>query len=257
MVEAFVSWHAEHHVVARVVQYELRSLDDATRVEVNAVRRRLEDVVEAAVREGVADGSMVVDQPRTATRAVLSLAVDVARWFDPRGRETAGRGGQDLRGPRGAHARRRSPADRLPREDHPVTTEERPAGRTPAGPMDVTGLPHELERREPAEILAGLLAVMDLRALEPDAAGQDMFEGDSQWQPHGRVYGGQVLGQTLMAASLHRRRRTSGALDARVLPASGRRRPSRSSSRSSGCATAARSPRDGCTRCRTDGRSCR
>ena len=88
MVEAFVTWHAEHHVVARVVQYELRSLDDATRVEVNAVRRRLEDVVEAAVREGVGDGSMVVDQPRRATGAV-PLAVDVARWFDPRGRETA------------------------------------------------------------------------------------------------------------------------------------------------------------------------
>ncbi|GAB4070505.1 TetR/AcrR family transcriptional regulator [Angustibacter speluncae] len=89
MVEAFVTWHAEHHVVARVVQYELRSLDEATRTEVNAVRRRLEDVVEQAVTEGVADGTMVVDVPRTATRAVLSLAVDVARWFDPRGRESA------------------------------------------------------------------------------------------------------------------------------------------------------------------------
>lgn len=89
MVEAFVSWHAEHHVVARVVQYELRSLEDATRAEVNAIRRRLEDVVEEAVREGVAGGTMVVDQPRTATRAVLSLAVDVARWFDPLGRDTA------------------------------------------------------------------------------------------------------------------------------------------------------------------------
>lgn len=89
MVEVFVTWHAEHHVVARVVQYELRSLDDATRAEVNAVRRRLEDVVEQAVTEGVADGTMVVDVPRTATRAVLSLAVDVARWFDPRGRESA------------------------------------------------------------------------------------------------------------------------------------------------------------------------
>jgi len=88
MVEAFVTWHAEHHVVARVVQYELRSLDDRARTEVNAVRRRLEDVVEDVVREGVRAGTMTVDQPRTAARAVLSLAVDVARWFDPRGRQT-------------------------------------------------------------------------------------------------------------------------------------------------------------------------
>ena len=145
---------------------------------------------------------MVVDQPRTATRAVLSLAVDVARWFDPRGRETAAEVGRIYADLAVRMLGAAPPPTDRPREDHPVTTEERPAGRTPAGPMDVTGLPPELERREPAEILAGLLAVMDLRALEPDAAGQDMFEGDSQWQPHGRVYGGQVLGQTLMAASL-------------------------------------------------------
>lgn len=81
------------------------------------------------------------------------------------------------------------------------TQQDRPATRTPTGPMDVQGLPPELERRDPGEILAALLAVMDLREIEPDEAGQDRFEGDSQWQPHGRVYGGQVLGQTLMAAS--------------------------------------------------------
>ncbi len=89
MVGAFVSWHAENHVVARVVQYELRSLDDTTLAEVSAVRRRLEDVLEQVVRAGVADATMRVDRPRTATRAVLGLAVDVSRWFDPRGRETA------------------------------------------------------------------------------------------------------------------------------------------------------------------------
>ncbi len=80
--------------------------------------------------------------------------------------------------------------------------QERPAGRTPTGPMDATAAPPPAQRREPADVLAGLLAVMDLRELETDEAGQDRFEGDSQWQPHGRVYGGQVLGQTLMAASL-------------------------------------------------------
>lgn len=80
--------------------------------------------------------------------------------------------------------------------------QERPAGRTPRGPMDAAATQPPTERRDPAEVLAGLLAVMDLRELEPDEAGQDRFEGDSQWQPHGRVYGGQVLGQTLMAASL-------------------------------------------------------
>ncbi|GMA85808.1 hypothetical protein GCM10025868_10580 [Angustibacter aerolatus] len=47
---------------------------------------------------------------------------------------------------------------------------------------------------------AALLTVLDLRPQGVDAHGQDVFEGESQWQPHGRVFGGQVLGQTLVAA---------------------------------------------------------
>jgi acyl-CoA thioesterase-2 len=78
---------------------------------------------------------------------------------------------------------------------------QEPHRRTPAGPMDVQDAAPELQPRDPAELLQDLLRVMDLRALDPDASGQDRFEGDSQWQPHGRVYGGQVLGQTLIAAS--------------------------------------------------------
>ncbi len=46
--------------------------------------------------------------------------------------------------------------------------------------------------------LAGLLATLDLR---PDPGGDpDTFQGDSQRQPWGRVFGGQVLGQSLVAA---------------------------------------------------------
>jgi len=46
--------------------------------------------------------------------------------------------------------------------------------------------------------LAGLLATLDLH---PDAGGDpDTFLGDSQRQPWGRVFGGQVLGQSIVAA---------------------------------------------------------
>jgi acyl-CoA thioesterase-2 len=48
--------------------------------------------------------------------------------------------------------------------------------------------------------LAGLLEVLDLDARGQDGQGQDVFVGQSQPQPHGRVFGGQVLGQTLVAA---------------------------------------------------------
>ena len=45
-----------------------------------------------------------------------------------------------------------------------------------------------------------LLEVLDLRADGVDERGQDLFVGASQRQPHGRVFGGQVLGQTVVAA---------------------------------------------------------
>ncbi|GAB2674615.1 acyl-CoA thioesterase [Thalassiella azotivora] len=49
-------------------------------------------------------------------------------------------------------------------------------------------------------VFSDLLRVLDLTAQGTDDAGQDLFVGDSQPQPHGRVFGGQVLGQTIVAA---------------------------------------------------------
>lgn len=94
LVAAFVAWHAEHHTVARVVQYELRSLEPEDRAVVTGLRRELENLVEAEVRRGVAAGSLTTSHPRQATRAILSLAVDVARWYDPAGTETPARLGR-------------------------------------------------------------------------------------------------------------------------------------------------------------------
>lgn len=45
-----------------------------------------------------------------------------------------------------------------------------------------------------------LLSVLELRPEGLDDRGQDLFVGESQQQPHGRVFGGQVLGQTVVAA---------------------------------------------------------
>src|SRR3954451_22531657 len=88
VVETFASWHARPHLVARVVQYELAALPAGDHAEVAALRRRIEGLVEAEVGRGVARGELTVDEPHAATRAVLSLCIDVARWFDPAGRES-------------------------------------------------------------------------------------------------------------------------------------------------------------------------
>jgi acyl-CoA thioesterase-2 len=56
------------------------------------------------------------------------------------------------------------------------------------------------QRTADADPLGDLLAVLDLEGCGVDDRGQDLFVGQSQRQPWGRVYGGQVLGQTLVAA---------------------------------------------------------
>jgi AcrR family transcriptional regulator len=89
-VRAFTLWHAEHHTAARVVQYELAALSDEHRREIGRRRRDIDrhmrGVITAGVRQGVFD---VPDVPGT-TLALLSLAVDVARWYRDDGRRTAG-----------------------------------------------------------------------------------------------------------------------------------------------------------------------
>ena len=64
---------------------------------------------------------------------------------------------------------------------------------SPPDPDDTAGL------GGPA-LLQGLLDVLDLQPQGLDQYGQDLYVGASQPQPHGRVFGGQVLGQTLVAA---------------------------------------------------------
>jgi len=88
LVSAFASWHAEHHRVARVVHNEYDALPDAARGEIATIRRRIEQVVEDLITAGIAEGALQADQPRRVARALLSLCVDVARWFDPAGRDS-------------------------------------------------------------------------------------------------------------------------------------------------------------------------
>ncbi|GAA3458755.1 TetR/AcrR family transcriptional regulator [Saccharothrix longispora] len=86
-VRAFASWHAEFHTTARVVQYELSALTPEHLAEVAELRRRIEAAVRDMVEAGVRAGEFDVPDVRGAVLAVLSLCIDVARWFKPdRGR---------------------------------------------------------------------------------------------------------------------------------------------------------------------------
>jgi AcrR family transcriptional regulator len=87
-VRSFVRWHAEHHTTGRVVQYELGALGPEHYAEIVGMRRETERVIAAILADGVRSGEFdVADVPGT-TVAVLSLCIDVARWFNPGGRRT-------------------------------------------------------------------------------------------------------------------------------------------------------------------------
>ncbi len=85
MVSAFAAWHARNHRLARVVQYELHALPEPRREEIGALRRRFREQFEAAIDAGTKAGLLVVPDPAGATLAILSLCIDIARWYSPTG----------------------------------------------------------------------------------------------------------------------------------------------------------------------------
>jgi AcrR family transcriptional regulator len=87
-VSRFVRWHAEHHTTGRVVQYELGALAGDHYAEIVALRRQSEDVIRSIIKDGVTAGEFDVPEISGTTLAVLSLCIDVARWFNPGGRRT-------------------------------------------------------------------------------------------------------------------------------------------------------------------------
>ncbi|MCI0384821.1 TetR/AcrR family transcriptional regulator [Streptomyces sp. CNQ085] len=93
-VRAFVRWHAERHTTARVVQYELNALAEEHYAEIVALRRRSEEILRGILQDGVAAGDFTVPDIRGTALAVLSLCVDVARWFRAGGTRTPGEIGE-------------------------------------------------------------------------------------------------------------------------------------------------------------------
>jgi len=87
-VRSFVRWHAGRHTTARVVQYELDALAEGHRTEIMELRRQSDAAVRRILGEGVATGEFDVPDVPGTTVAVLSLCIDVARWFNTQGRRT-------------------------------------------------------------------------------------------------------------------------------------------------------------------------
>lgn len=87
-VASFARWHAEYHTTARVVQYELGALSPEHHAEVVELRRQIEGRMREMISDGIEAGDFDVPDLRGATLAVLSLCIDVARWYQPAGKRT-------------------------------------------------------------------------------------------------------------------------------------------------------------------------
>ncbi|MEU2234055.1 TetR/AcrR family transcriptional regulator [Streptomyces vietnamensis] len=88
LVHDYAAWHARHHLLARVVQYELDALLPDHRAVVVDLRRRTEQLFRQEIQAGVDAGVFRTDDVDSATLAVLSLGIDVSRWYTPGGPRT-------------------------------------------------------------------------------------------------------------------------------------------------------------------------
>jgi AcrR family transcriptional regulator len=85
VVHDFAVQHAERHTESRIVNYELAALSPDHRTEIRGIRQQIEAEVRGLVESGVASGDFDSPDPRMAAVALLSLGIDLGRWYREEG----------------------------------------------------------------------------------------------------------------------------------------------------------------------------
>lgn len=88
VVHAFVVHHAEGHTWARIVNYELAALSPEHLEEIAGIRRQIEQEMRDVVQRGVDAGVFHTPDAHMTALALLSLGIDVARWYRDEGEWT-------------------------------------------------------------------------------------------------------------------------------------------------------------------------
>ncbi|HEY2697195.1 MAG TPA: TetR/AcrR family transcriptional regulator [Pseudonocardiaceae bacterium] len=88
LVARFVAWHAHCHVAGRVGQYELSGLTAEHYESIVALRQQTTAVFHDAIRWGTKEGVFGVVDDHRVVRAILSLCVDLVRWYRLDGPDT-------------------------------------------------------------------------------------------------------------------------------------------------------------------------
>lgn len=81
VVHDFAAHHARDHTSARIVNYELAALSPEHLREITDLRQQIDGEVRRLVESGVAAGRFDTPDPRMAAAALLSLGIDIARWY--------------------------------------------------------------------------------------------------------------------------------------------------------------------------------
>lgn len=89
MVAKFSRWHAMNSRLGRIVHTEFHALTPEHRALITPLRRGIEHEMQASLKAGIADGSLDVHDVKGTALALLSLSIDLVRWFEPDGTITA------------------------------------------------------------------------------------------------------------------------------------------------------------------------
>ncbi|ORA21486.1 TetR family transcriptional regulator [Mycobacterium aquaticum] len=86
LIHDFVILHASGPAAARVTNYELAALTPEHFAEIRDIRHQIEQEVHKLVETGVTSGAFDTPDPRMAAIALLSLGIDIGRWYHEGGR---------------------------------------------------------------------------------------------------------------------------------------------------------------------------
>jgi AcrR family transcriptional regulator len=83
LVRVLTVWHTYNSQVAHVVLYQTGALGPAHLADIKAKQRAVGLIVRQVIVDGIHSGDFDVPDPGAAAIAVLSLCLDVARWYHP------------------------------------------------------------------------------------------------------------------------------------------------------------------------------
>ncbi|WP_192860090.1 TetR family transcriptional regulator [Mycobacterium sp. MS1601] len=89
LVENLALFHTHRRDLGFIGVVEMRSLEEPDYSRIMLMRNKVQEMVTTEVERGRREGAFVVDEPREAARAVVTMCTGLAQWFSPGGSASA------------------------------------------------------------------------------------------------------------------------------------------------------------------------